>query len=144
MYIYIYGLIVGRKAIVAATAARAYKQLRTLLEADGLKLQDKKLAFMANDPDVVVVAACVCPQFASAHTGNARNLGVDFTLGRRRLKAVVRAKRLLGARKRAMKIRKLRRAGCQIRRVVLQSLCPIRTYGVGITGATPEEVGNIR
>ena len=51
------GMVVGRRAMVANTSARAYRQARAALEAIGLGLSDKKLVFMTNDQEVAVIAA---------------------------------------------------------------------------------------
>jgi hypothetical protein len=138
------GMVVGRRAAVANTSARAYRQARAALEAIGLTLSDKKLVFMTNDNEVANIVARLCPQLARAGTATARNLGIDFAIGKRRLIAAVRANRLKMVRKRALKTRKLKRAGASVRKLVSQSLNPAGTYGVGNTGATLDEVARMR
>ena len=130
------GIASGRPRDVASAIVGAFRSVRNGLQRDGLACAPAKFVFMTNSTEVVDEVRRREPLLAATLAGSARNLGIDFVVSVRRQKAAVQQKRWKEVRKRASKVKSLRRKGASVSKLVRQSLLPAGRYGVGVSGAT--------
>ena len=136
-------LATGSHMGVVAPLSRAYAMLTAALTAAKLKLAEDKLVMLSTSSDVAASLAKRHPALRKALVRSARNLGADFSAGRN-FTGAVRHKRYLKVRGRCFKIRRLKKAGAECKKLVTMGVTPAAVYGMSVTGATRAQTWRLR
>jgi len=133
----------GQANNVAVTIGLATKRaVKMLTEQDWLSVQEEKGVCITNSRDMETLLGRQAGLSKVSRLGT-RNLGVDAFSGRRG-SAKVRKGRLLKAKRRLPRFRRLRMAGARTDRVVKTGLVPAIMYGVSVTGMPNEDLRQAR
>ena len=139
----IQGLAYGEEEYVVKAAAEACRFLCDGLEARGLPLSEPKLQLVGNRPSVVKAVGRRCRRLRRAALPTVRNLGVDFT-GGRRTRHKVRARRVSKVLARARRLRRLGRFGASAMRIARAALGPAALFAASASGVLPSHIRSIR
>ena len=105
----------------------------------GLPISVKKQVLLTSDESAAQDIADVEPALADSRRRTARNLGVDYTLGKRRY-TLVFAARVHKTSKKFLKIKAMRSVGIDTSHFVVSLVNSSHTYGNDCIGASPSQV----
>ena len=130
-------LAVGTSSECVAIAEQASSILISELEGEAmLAISTSKLMCISNSPSILGKFARRAPRFREAKVASGRNLGVDFAAGKPITRAVQKG-RLKESKKRAKRLRQVKKAGGNVKTIVRTNLHACARYGVQVVGMLP-------
>ena len=136
---------IGPMAYAVRVAQGVARGLKFELDRAKMAVNEEKLMLLANTKEAADELARKVPFLSKAVVRAARNLGVDFTCGRRGAAAAgVRRARLQKVKKKISKVRWIRRQGPRVQRLVSGSLLPSGSWGGGASAMPWSHVQKLR
>ena len=128
----------------SADLENALVDLTTCLEADcHMVVNESKSVIIANTAAVVKSIVARNERYENAGAAYARNLGVDFSAGKR-ARTTIRRRRIKGIAPRVRRLRRLRAAGAKTVRLVKGTLTQAAAYAASVTGVTDHDLRALR
>ena len=122
---------------------RAHAACVKAFNAVGLPVSAKKQILVSSDGTAAADIADADPSLMASRRQTARNLGIDYTLGRRRY-TLVFAGRVHKTKKKFLKIKAIRSVGVDSSHYVVSIINSSHTYGSDCIGASPSQVKKCR
>ena len=132
-------MVCRHKDQAVRVAFAAHDAVKKAFRDAKLPLADSKVAFLSSDKEAGDELCAIAPCLHGRRKQVARNLGIDFTLGKVRRTAVFDA-RLKKVAKRFLKLRRMRNAGAPMPTYVVSCINSAQTYGGECLGAAPSQI----
>ena len=132
-------LVIRSKDLAISTTLAAHAATRKAFLEAGLPISVKKQVLLGSDEKALAEIVRADETLNGSRRRTARNLGVDFTLGKRRY-TMVFAARALKSKKKILKIRTIRAVGVDTSHYVTSLINSGHMYAMDCIGASPSQI----